>query len=690
MGSNFKEALTLFHEGQINKAKDICSKILKKEPNNIDILNFLGAIAFQNKNNSEAIHTFNKIIQINSNDFQAFYNRGNALLGLKKFEEALESYNKAIKIKPDYKRAYNNRGAVLKVLKRTKEALENYNQAIKIEPNNADLYNNRGTILLELKKFEEALVNYNQAIKLKPDYAEVYFNLGNVFKELNKTEESIKSYNHAIKIKPNYAEAYNNLGNMLNELNRTEEAVKCYKKIITINPNFDFLLGTLIYSKFILCDWTSIAKDLRELNNQVNNDNKLTPPFPTLSFYESPKIQKKASEIWVKEKFASTNILKSIKKKYSNKKIRIGYYSADFHDHVMSYLLINLFELHDKSTFEIFGFSFGPEKNDKTDQRIFNVFDKFINVNFKSDSEIAKLSRNLNINIAIDLMCFTQHNRFGIFVEKCAPIQINFLGYPGTSGSECIDYILADKTIIPEKFKKYYSEKIIYMPDSYKLDHPTRKVSDKIFIREELGLPKNGFVFCCFNKTYKITPNVFDIWMKILKQVKGSVLWLLEDNMTATSNLKLEANKRGVDAKRIIFAKRMKMSDHLARHKVADLFIDTFPYNAHTTASDGLWVGLPFLTFVGNTFASRVGASMLNAIGLPELITHSENEYKNKAIELATNSILLKKIKKKLERNKLYKPLFDAKLFTKNVESAYKKIYKKYDSNIPTENIEIK
>ena len=212
-------------------------------------------------------------------------------------------------------------------------------------------------------------------------------------------------------------------------------------------------------------------------------------------------------------------------------------------------------------------------------------------------------------------MSFTRNNRFGIFVEKCAPIQINFLGYPGTSGSKCIDYILADKIIIPEKFKKYYSEKIIYMPDSYKLDHPTRKISDKIFTREELGLPKNGFVFCCFNQTYKITPNVFGIWMKILKQVKGSVLWLLEDNLTATNNLKLEANKRDIDAKRIIFARRMKMSDHLARHKVADLFIDTLPYNAHTTASDGLWVGLPFLTLVGDTFASRVGASMLNAIG---------------------------------------------------------------------------
>ena len=419
-----------------------------------------------------------------------------------------------------------------------------------------------------------------------------------------------------------------------------------------------------------MCNWESYEKDLKILIQKIIDAHKVSPPFYILSFIDSLKLQRISAETWIKEKFPLSSSLDPIKRRKSVKKIRIGYYSADFHNHVMSYLLVNLFELHDKSAFEIYGFSFGPEKNDEMHQRIKNTFDKFINIKFESNNEIASLSRDLNIDIEIDLMSFTKNNRFGIFVEKCAPIKINFLGYPGTSGSECIDYILADKILIPKKFEKYYSEKIIYMPDSYKLDYQTRKVSDKIFTREELALPENGFVFCCFNQTYKITPNIFDIWMKILKQVKGSVLWLLEDNPTATKNLKLEANKRNIDAKRIIFAKRMKMSDHLARHKVADLFIDTLPYNAHTTASDGLWVGVPFLTLAGDSFASRVGASMLNALGLPELITYSENEYKNKAIEIAKNPILLRAIKKKLEKNKFSKPLFNAKLFTKNIESA--------------------
>ena len=724
MKSKFNNALTHYKNGQLNKAKDICIEILKIDSNNFDALYLLAVIALQLKNYLKSAEIISKAIKIKPNHFEAYniqaialvhlkqlesaieswsqaikirpdyadayYNCGNAFLELKKIDSALENFNKAIKVKPDYFQAYINRGNVLLKLKKIDSALESYDQAIKINPNYAEAYDNRGKALKGFHNLEEAINNYDKAIKINPNYAEAYYNRGNVLSELYNLEEAINSYEQAIKINPNYAEAYNNRGNALIKLERTKLAVESYEEAIKIKPDLEFLLGSILFTKQSMCIWESYEKDLKILIQKIIDAHKVSPPFYILSFIDSLKLQRISAETWVKEKFPLSSSLDSIKRRKSVKKIRIGYYSADFHNHVMSYLLVNLFELHDKSAFEIYGFSFGPEKNDEMHQRIKNTFDKFINIKFESNNEIAKLSRDLNIDIAIDLMSFTQNNRFGIFVEKCAPIQINFLGYPGTSGSECIDYILADKILIPEKFKKYYSEKIIYMPDSYKLDYQTRKVSDKIFTREELALPENGFVFCCFNQTYKITSNIFDIWMKILKQVKGSVLWLLEDNPTATNNLKLEANKRNIDSKRIIFAKRMKMSDHLARHKVADLFIDTLPYNAHTTASDGLWVGVPFLTLAGDSFASRVGASMLNAIGLPELITYSENEYKNKAIELATNPILLKTIKEKLEKNKISKPLFDAKLFTKNVESAYKKIYKRYNSNIPTENIEIK
>ena len=690
MQSKFNNALTHYKNGQLNKAKDICIEILKINSSSFDALYLLAVIALQFKNYLKSTEIISKAIKIKPNHFEAYNIQAIALVHLKQLEAAIESWSQAIKIRPDYADAYYNCGNAFLELKKIDSALENFNKAIKVKPDYFQAYINRGNVLLKLKEIVSALESYDKAIKINPNYAEAYYNRGNALSEFHNLEEAINSYEQAIKINPNYAEAYNNRGNALIKLERTKLAVESYEEAIKIKPDLEFLLGSILFTKQSMCNWESYEKDLKILIKKIIDGHKVSPPFYILSFIDSLKLQRISAETWVKEKFPLSSSLDPIKRRKSVKKIRIGYYSADFHNHVMSYLLVNLFELHDKSAFEIYGFSFGPEKNDEMHQRIKNTFDKFINIKFESNNEIAKLSRDLNIDIAIDLMSFTQNNRFGIFVEKCAPIQINFLGYPGTSGSECIDYILADKILIPKKFEKYYSEKIIYMPDSYKLDYQTRKVSDKIFTREELGLPENGFVFCCFNQTYKITPNIFDIWMKILKQVKGSVLWLLEDNPTATNNLKLEANKRNIDSKRIIFAKRMKMSDHLARHKVADLFIDTLPYNAHTTASDGLWVGVPFLTLAGDSFASRVGASMLNALGLPELITYSENEYKNKAIELATNPILLKTIKEKLEKNKISKPLFDAKLFTKNVESAYKKIYKRYNSNMPTENIEIK
>jgi len=378
-----------------------------------------------------------------------------------------------------------------------------------------------------------------------------------------------------------------------------------------------------------------------------------------------------------------------LQKNKPNKKIRIGYYSADYYEHATSYLIAELIELHDKSKFEIFGFSFGPDKDDKMRKRISKAFDQFIDVNLKSDKEVAQLSRDLKIDIAVDLKGFTQFSRFGIFVERCAPIQVNYLGHPGTLGADCIDYIIADKVLIPQKNQKDYSEKIIYLPHCYQVNDSNKKISDKVFTRKELELPKDGFIFCCFNKNYKITPNVFDCWMKILKKVKGSVLWLFENNPITIKNLQQEANKRDIGSDRLIFAKPMVLDKHLARHKVADLFVDTFPYTAHTTCSDALWAGLPVLTCAGESFASRVSASLLNAIGLSELVTHTIKGYEDMAIELANNPIRLKKIKNELEKNKLEKPLFNTKLFTKHIESAYTEMHKKYIKNEKPDHIKI-
>tara|TARA_Y100000590_G_scaffold62028_1_gene66285 strand:+ start:232 stop:2076 length:1845 start_codon:yes stop_codon:yes gene_type:complete len=556
-------------------------------------------------------------------------------------------------------------------------ALNFINKAIKINPNFAEAYNEQGNALNELKKFQLAIKSYEQAIKLNPKYADAYHNKGLVLYALNEIDLAIENYDQAIKINPNHIYSHNNKGYALQKLKKIDSSAECFNNAFKIDPNFDFLLGELFHTKNKLCDWSSFTKDFETLENKIKENKNSSSPFPILQLYDSLYLQKKTAEIYVKEKFINKKILKPISIIPKNKKIRLGYYSADFYNHAMSYLLAGLFEQHDKSKFDLFAFSFGPEKNDEMSKKIPNYFNDFIKVNFKTDKEIAEISRNLKIDIAVDLLCFTTNNRMGIFSERCAPIQINYLGYPGTSGTNFIDYIFADKILIPEESKKYYSEKIIYLPNTYQTRDCSLKISDKIFEREELDLPKNAFVFCCFNQNYKITPNLFDIWMRLLKIVEGSILWLLEDNLTAVKNLKKEAEKKKINPKRIIFAKRMPMPEHLARHRCADLFIDTFPYGAHTTCSDALWAGLPVVTLMGQSFASRVAGSILHAIDLKELITTSETEYEKLIIELAKNSLRLKEIKNKLDKNRLTKPLFDTKLYAKNIEFAYTKIYEK-------------
>ena len=569
-------------------------------------------------------------------------------------------------------------------------ALDFINKAIKINPNFAEAYNEQGNALNELKKLEEAIKSYNNAININPKYADAYYNKGLVFHELKKLESAVQNYDKAIKINPKHIMSHNNKGFALQQLKKVDASLKSYDEAYKINPNFNFLFGKLIHTKNKLCKWETFDEDMNSLKEKLNKNKVASLPFSILSLYDSPLLQRKTSEMYIKETFPKKNISKPITKSLANKKIRLGYYSADFYNHAMSYLLAKLFELHDKSKFEIIAFSFSPERDDEMSKRISNAFDQFIKVNFKTDKEISELSRELKIDIAIDLMCFTTNSRTGIFSEKCAPIQINYLGYPGTSGANFIDYIIADKNLIPKKNQKYYSENIIYLPNTYQVRDSTQKISNKIFTKDELGLPKNSFVFCCFNQNYKITPSVFDIWMRLIRKVEKSVLWLIKDNDVAVYNLKKEAEKRGVKSDRIIFAKHMPVSEHLARHKIADLFVDTFPYTAHTTCSDALWSGLPVITRTGQSFASRVAGSLLNAVNLKELITKTEKEYEDLILKLAKNPKQLKEIKNKLKKNRLKEPLFNSKLYTKKIESAYKKIYERYNLDLPLKNIEIK
>jgi predicted O-linked N-acetylglucosamine transferase (SPINDLY family) len=422
----------------------------------------------------------------------------------------------------------------------------------------------------------------------------------------------------------------------------------------------------------------------------VDTEKKVVSPFGLLALPSTLPQQKLCADIWTQDKYHEIPPPLKESGRYSHEKIRLGYFSADFYNHATAYLTAELFELHDRNKFEIFGFSFGVSPNDYMRQRLSSAFDHFIDVQNKSDLAIASLAQELQIDIAIDLKGFTQKSRAGIFSRRAAPIQVNYLGYPGTMCAPYMDYIVADPTLIPVDHQQHYGEKIIYLPDSYQVNDSKRIISEYQFTREEVGLPDTGFVFCCFNNTYKITPDIFDIWMELLGQVNRSVLWLLATNNIAQQNLRQEAVKRGIEPERLIFAPRMELSAHLSRLQLANLFLDTLPCNAHTTASDSLWAGVPILTCLGDTFAGRVAASLLKAVGLPELITSSFKEYKSFALALATHPEKLDAIRDNLSKNRKTHPLFNIELFTKHLEDAFFQIWQRHQEFLPPENVYVK
>ena len=434
-----------------------------------------------------------------------------------------------------------------------------------------------------------------------------------------------------------------------------------------------------------ICSWSGLAESLENISKKVVANKKVNP-FPLLSLSDDALLHKKSSEIYIQSKYLFNPVLGPILKYPKNKKIRVGYFSADFKNHPVSLLTAELYELHDKNQFEIIAFSFGVDDKSPMRLRLSQAFDQYIDVSDMSDLEIAELSRNLKIDIAVDLGGFTSNSRTGIFSYRAAPIQLSYIGYLGTMGAEYYDYLIADKTIVSIELQKFYSEKIAYLP-SYQVNDRKRIISDRQFTRVELGLPENGFIFCCFNNNYKILPAMFDSWMRILNAVEGSVLFLYAENDWAKANLIQEASLRGIDSARLIFGAHIPTEEYLARYRVCDLFLDTFPYNAGTTASDALWVGLPVLTLMGQSFASRMAASLLNAIGLPELITNTQAEYETLAIELAMNHQKLRDIKLKLANNRLTAPLFGTPLFVKNIEAAYLTMVEQYQADLESEHI---
>jgi protein O-GlcNAc transferase len=644
--------LTLYSNGEIQKTIKTIKALNKDYPNVPLLFNILGA---------------------------CYQSLGDLVGSIKMFKTA-------ILIKPDYAEAYFNLGVVQKRAGQLEDAILSYKKTISLLPSYAEAHNNLGNILKLMGQADMATKYYISAIKAKPDFADAHNNLGISFKDNMSFDDAIKCFEKSLEINPSNYDACFNLANVWRDLQFRNKALQYYELASKINPSADYILGNVMFTKAHLCEWNRWTKDLKELADKINKNQKVIGPFALKAMIDDPELQLKATLIYVNDKFPKNDILPIIKNHPFHKKIRIGYFSADFRDHPVSTLTVELYERHERGEFEVHAFSYGPDTNDEMNLRIKDGVDFFHDVRSLSTKDIVLLSRSVELDIAIDLGGFTKHAKTDIFAMSAAPIQISYIGYLGSMGADYYDYLIADKFIIPKDCQKYYSEKIIYLP-SFQSNDSRQSKPIKRFSRKELGLPINGFVFCCFNNTYKINPSVFDSWIRILNQVKDSVLMIFASNEYAQSNLTKEIAKRSIDASRIIFADHLSRQEYLERFLTMDLFLDTHPYNAGTTSSDALRMGLPVLTCLGNSFASRMGASILNAANIPELIASSSKEYESLAIELANNPQRMKTIKKNLANNLATSPLYDTSLFTQNLEAAFKVIYDRYHQEHDTDHI---
>ena len=581
-------------------------------------------------------------------------------------------------------------GVVYGLQGRPNEALDSFQKCLAVAPQNAMLRFNLAKALSVLQRDREAVEHHHQAAILDPTNPEIWVNYGRSLDNLRQREEALVCYEKATELNPNLMEAWFNRGKICGELKRYEEALHSYVRAYQLKPTEPFLLGIILHYKMLICDWLDLDGLYQKVQRDLREGQKVVEPFGFQGISDSESDLLLAAKIFAQERYQAAKEADPLPLGPSGEKIRVAYLCGEFRDQATSVLMTGVYESHDPEKFEIFALDNGWNDGGVLRARMEKVFKEIIDITNTPDLSVAQLIKELKIDILVNLNGYFGEARSNVFAQHAAPIQVNFLGFPGTLGAPYMDYLIADETVIPNQSREFYVEKIAYMPNSYQANDSKRIIAERAFSRAELGLPEHGFVFCCFNNNYKITPQTFDSWMKILKAVDASVLWLIEDNIFAVNNLKSEAKKRGISPDRIIFASRLPLPEHLARHRNADLFLDTLPYNAHTTASDALWAGLPVLTCMGKTFPGRVASSLLKALELPELITYSIEDYEDLAIELANNPDSLKAIKQKLLNNRRYKPLFNTQLFTQDLEALYKKMYERHREGLSPNHLSVK
>jgi protein O-GlcNAc transferase len=678
------KALKYHERGRLEKAEKIYKKILKSNPDRPDALHYLGLIASRRGETDKAESLMRKAIQILPGNAFFHNNFGTFLKEQRRWEESIHSYRRAVELDANYVDAHYNMGEAYLEQDDILAAISFFKRVLELDPSNADMYGRMGFAFQSAGNLEEAISCYKKAVAIRPNFVEAWNSMGLALDNLGSLEQAVVCYTKATEIAPSRAEPYENMGNLFQHMGQLEKAISAYNMALELEPNSRDVYDRLYRVKQKACEW----QELKDIEDKLEKSKEmhscpdktfLESPFVSITAFDQParnfavarrrstKISRDASKLGVHFNLKERKHPKSI--------ITVGYLSGDFHNHPVGQLTSCLFRLHDQREFQVYCYSYGMDDGSNYRKQIQKGCDKFVDVSRKSYSETAQKIYDDEVDILVDLAGHTVEDRMLICALRPAPIQVSYLGFLGTSGADFIDYIVTDRIVTPEAHSAYYTESFAYLPHCYQINNNTQKISKKDWQKADVGLPDGKFVFSSFNHPYKIEQVTFDLWTSILRRIEKSVLWLYGDNSLAERNLKQEAESRGVNSDRLIFAERLPLEDHLARLQFADVMLDTRIYNGGATTSNALWAGVPVITLLGNHFVSRMSASSLTAIGLSELITHTLEEYENLAVRLAQNPDQLEAIRTTLNRNRSFKPLFDTPRFVRDLEKAYKKMW---------------
>lgn len=666
--------VSLMHQSRHEEALAALGSALEREPQSAGTHLNLGSALTHLGRHEQAIPHFRKAAELEPQLSQAHNNLGHALKELGRLEEAAAAYRKALALAPDSLPAQVNLGIVLRERGLLDEAAKSFLGTIERDPGCAEAHAQLGMVRRTQGRLPEAITRLERALALEPDHVPALIHLGAAYQEHGSSAEAAARFERAIALDPRSADARHNLGIALQSLSRHDEAIASFREALKLDPEHKYTPGALLWSELLSCRWSTLDAETAAIVAGVRQGRLLIEPFALAAVSQDPSEQRSCAELFRRDRVKSRErVWKG--ERYRHERIRVAYLSADFREHAVAYCIAELIELHDRSKFEIIGASFGADDGGAVRARLARSFDRLIELRPLGDLEAAKLLRDAEVDIAVDLMGYTRSARPGILAHRPAPIQAGYLGHPGTAGADFLDYILADRYVLPEEDMRHYSEQVVYLPDCYMVNPSRRVMAEPLPRRSDAGLPESAFVFCCLNNSYKVSPEIFDIWMRLLAKVDGSVLWLAWTGAAAEANLRKEAARRGVDPGRLVFAPFVKrIEEHYARLHLGDLFLDT-AYNGHVTTADALWAGLPVLTWAGTSFAGRVAGSLLHSVGLPELIARDLAEYEATALRLAGDRRFLGDLRAKLDKNRSTAPLFDPARFRLHIEQAYARMW---------------